>query len=415
MPKEQATGNPLAGPKFVAQKGPGAVMSHMTAARTGSTFDMADLITAGHAFKVPKKLLPSTDQKMKILGQTENTMPGDLMGLTAINPAMSRIKKVIVDRNLDLLNLMDDFIKRPRGSKMPVRNRAFMNVSDFRRALCYAMGDQWTGLAMSTKEFEDLYAPYVRKDAADHQFRYGDPTAPGGQPEPLIMWQQFARDVQRMADGSGLNEMQQALFDAEQELADRSNKAARAAEAMRDADATWGDAKARMEARQAQAEAAEKIPFGKRGSTLGKVEKAKKVNYNSLCGPGGKYDTVREALKDLDATSDGTLERDEIKCSPRHATRRACKCSPRRPLPTGTLERDEIKLYLRENYILQYVDFYTGITRGVIDEATVDTLMDIVDANNDGRVNYEEFAKVVMAGANTYYDMEVAQRGVAII
>ena len=97
------------------------------------------------------------------------------------------------------------------------------------------------------------------------------------------------------------------------------------------------------------------------------------------------------------------------------ATRRACKCSPRRPLPTGTLERDEIKLYLRENYILQYVDFYTGITRGVIDEATVDTLMDIVDANNDGRVNYEEFAKVVMAGANTYYDMEVAQRGVAII
>jgi hypothetical protein len=188
-----------------------------------------------------------------------------------------------------------------------------------------------------------------------------------------------------MADGSGLNEMQQALFDAEQELADRSNKAARAAEAMRDADATWGDAKARMEARQAQAEAAEKIPFGKRGSTLGKVERAKKVIFNSLCGPGGKYDTVREALKDLDATSDGTLE------------------------------RDEIKLYLRENYILQYVDFYTGITRGVIDEATVDTLMDIVDANNDGRVNYEEFAKVVMAGANTYYDMEVAQRGVAII
>jgi len=388
--REQTTGNPL-GAQYVAKQGPGAVMGHMTAARTGTTFDMADLITAGHATKVPQKLLPSTNTKMKILGQTEQTMPGDLMGITqvpGVAPVVHRIAKIIVDRNLDLLNLMDDFIKRPRGSKMPVRNRAFLDVSTFRRALCYAMGDQWTGIAMSSDEFEALYTPYIRKDAA-HESRLGNPQGmlnPGvGQPEQLILWQQFARDVQMMSDGSGLNEAQQALFDHEQRLADESARAAKEAENMRDADQAFGDVKARMEAKQAAEDAKMNIPFGNRGSTLGAVEKAKKVIFNSLCGPGGKYDTVREALKDLDATSDGWLE------------------------------RDEIKLYLKENYILKFVDFYTGMTRGVIDEATVDTIMDVVDANGDGKINYNEFSSVVMAGANTYYDMEVAQRGVAII
>jgi len=328
---------------------------------------------------------------MKILGQTESTMPGDLMGITmvpGVNSIVDRICKVMVDRNLDLLNLMDDFIKRPRGSKMPVRNRAFLDVSTFRRALCYAMGDQWTGLAMSSQEFEALYMPYVRKDAA-HESRLGNVQGmvnPGvGQPESLILWQQFARDMQKMADGTGLNEAQQALFDAEQALADESARAAKAAEAMRDADQTFGDVKARMEARQAAEAKAMEIPFGQRGATLGQVERAKKIIFNSLCGPGGKYDTVREALKDLDQQRDGWLT------------------------------RDEIKLYLRENYILKYMDGYTGMVRGSIDEPTVDTIMDIVDGNGDGKINYEEFSKVVMAGANTYYDMEVAQRGVAII
>ena len=44
-----------------------------------------------------------------------------------------------------------------------------------------------------------------------------------------------------------------------------------------------------------------------------------------------------------------------------------------------------------------------------------ETLLDLVDKNGDGKINYNEFASEVMAGANTYYSMEVAQHGVAII
>ena len=290
---------------------PGAVAAHMTAARTGTTFDMADLLTCGTATKVPRKLLPSTDAKMKVLMQTEATMPGDLMGTTEKKSAVQRICKVIVDRNLDLLNLMDDFMKRPRGSKMPVRNRAFMDVSDFRRALCYAMGDQWTGLAISAEEFTALYKPYVRKDAG-HESRLGNVQNFQHEQE-LILWMAFARDVQRMADGTGLNEAQQMLFDAEQKLADQASAAAKAAEAELDADAAFAINKGAMKARQKAKEEALKVPCGNRGCTLGEVEHAKAVIADKLVGAGGKHDTVREALKDLDETADGTLSREEVR------------------------------------------------------------------------------------------------------
>ena len=41
---------------------------------------MADLLTHGHALKVPPKQLPSTAAKMAVLHQTEQTLPGDLRG-----------------------------------------------------------------------------------------------------------------------------------------------------------------------------------------------------------------------------------------------------------------------------------------------------------------------------------------------
>ena len=345
-----------------------------TAAKTGTTFDMADLLTHGHATKVPKKVLPSTDQKMLVLGQTEQTMPGDLMGVTRPKSVVERICKQIRDRNLDLLNLMDDFQKRPRGSRMPVRNRAFVNVSDFRRALCYAMGDQWIGMSMTSEEFASLYAPYVRTDAG-HESRLTLSRTDGvGAAEPLILWQQFARDVQLMADGTGLSEAQQILFDAEQALADKAAKAAKAAEAQLDADANFGQAKSGMMARRAEKEKLMKEPVGKRGCTIGQVEAAKKVIMNTLVGPGGRHDTIREALKDLDESADGTLQ------------------------------REEIVTFLRENYIYQYTDFYTGQLRGAIAPAVCETLLDLVDKNGDGVIKYDEFAGIVMAGANTYHE-----------
>ena len=139
-----------------------------TAPRTGTSFDMADLLTNGMATKVPRPVLPSTNAKMEVLGRTEQTMPGDILGKKESATAIvDRMATIIRSRNLDLLNLMDDFLKRPRGSRMPIRNRAFLDVSTFRRALCYAFGDQWLGLNMSSTEFETIWKKYERKDASN--------------------------------------------------------------------------------------------------------------------------------------------------------------------------------------------------------------------------------------------------------
>ena len=66
----------------------------------------------------------------------------------------------------------------------------------------------------------------------------------------------------------------------------------------------------------------------------------------------------------------------------------------------GLLTRDEVKLFLKEQYLLKFRDFYTNQIRGELEEVVVDTLLDMVDANGDGQINYEEFSATVMAGAN---------------
>jgi len=62
---------------------------------------------------------------------------------------------------------------------------------------------------------------------------------------------------------------------------------------------------------------------------------------------------------------------------------------------SGTLTRDEIKVVLNQFYLIQYVDFYTGQTRGDLTEEVVETLLDLVDSNNDGTISYQEFANII--------------------
>ena len=38
--------------------------------------------------------------------------------------------------------------------------------------------------------------------------------------------------------------------------------------------------------------------------------------------------------------------------------------------------------------------------RGDLDVKVVETLLDFVDENGDGQINYDEFSRVVMEGAN---------------
>lgn len=60
----------------------------------------------------------------------------------------------------------------------------------------------------------------------------------------------------------------------------------------------------------------------------------------------------------------------------------------------------EVKKFLRERNLLKYFDFHTGMTRGDLDPKVVDTLLDLVDQNGDGSINYAEFSNVVMAGVH---------------
>jgi hypothetical protein len=39
-----------------------------------------------------------------------------------------------------------------------------LDVPTFRRAICYAMGDQWTRLAMTSAEFDALVKKHMRLD-----------------------------------------------------------------------------------------------------------------------------------------------------------------------------------------------------------------------------------------------------------
>ena len=61
-----------------------------------------------------------------------------------------------------------------------------------------------------------------------------------------------------------------------------------------------------------------------------------------------------------------------------------------------------IKEEPRFNEIIE-VSIHSGITPD-----DVDTLLDMVDMNGDGIIMPDEFAKVVMAGANTYFFDNVA-------
>jgi len=293
-----------------------------------------------------------------------------------------RMAQILRERSLDIVNLMDDFLKRPAYSRMPTRNRAFLDVQTFRRALCYAFGDQWTRLSMSTNEFNNICKEYVRADNTFYDKDKGVDVQGFGQPEPLILWQPFAYEVQKLSDGGkydialrgAMSKEQQALYD--QSVADA--KAAEEEYAARSAldigkagtghlTSNTGEALERLRVSQLEKKREEARPIGVRGATVGQVNYAKKLMCDRLMV---KNTSIRAALKDVDESGDGVLS------------------------------RDEIKKMLRDFYLMKYFDFLTGTTRGELDPKVVDTLLDMVDENGDGVIKYDEFSAVIMEGAN---------------
>ena len=107
---------------------------------------------------------------------TEATMPGDVADLETVGMAegesiWNRMAAIIRARSLDVRILMDAHDRR---------NYGFVDIATFRRSLCYAFGNQWIDLAMSSAELKEISAPYLTRK----------PNAKG-EPEAFVLWQKF--------------------------------------------------------------------------------------------------------------------------------------------------------------------------------------------------------------------------------
>jgi len=121
----------------------------------------------------------------RFLVMDESTMPGDLLIRKSSLPIRSRMAAVIRQRSIDMTDRITAFLRRSPFSRLPQRFTC-IDVSTFRRALCYAFGEQWTALGMTTAEFHEVYARYIIRERTD-----------GG--DSLIAWQAFAKDITQAA------------------------------------------------------------------------------------------------------------------------------------------------------------------------------------------------------------------------
>ena len=122
---------------------------------------------------------------MAWLGQE---MPGDILALASEGmgegkPIWDRMCVIISARRFDVRQLMAGF---------DTRNRGFFDQATFARALANAFGNQWVELAMTTPEFQQVCNPYLTRKPADAGI--------AGAPESLVLWHQFAADLQKMAE-----------------------------------------------------------------------------------------------------------------------------------------------------------------------------------------------------------------------
>lgn len=114
-----------------------------------------------------------------------NEMPGDLavmdsVGLGEGQAIWDRMAAIIRARRLDVRILLDAHDRR---------NAGLVDVECFRRAICYAFGNNWTELAMTSAEFDEVVKPYLTRN----------PNKPG-EPPGFVFWQKFATDLQTLAD-----------------------------------------------------------------------------------------------------------------------------------------------------------------------------------------------------------------------
>ena len=112
-------------------------------------------------------------------------MPGDMgvldnVGLAEGADIWDRMAAIIRRQKLDVRILLDAHDRR---------NAGVVDIDTFSRALCYAFGNHWTELGLTSAEFQKIVKPYLTRT----------PNNPG-EPSGFVFWQKFATDLQTYAD-----------------------------------------------------------------------------------------------------------------------------------------------------------------------------------------------------------------------
>ena len=115
-------------------------------------------------------------------------LPGDMQALASVGMGegkgiWERMTLIIRARRLDVRQLMAGFDQRRRG---------FFDLTTFARSLANAFGSQWVELAMTSAEFREICEPYLTRKPENAGVQ--------GSPESLVLWHQFAADLQKMAE-----------------------------------------------------------------------------------------------------------------------------------------------------------------------------------------------------------------------
>jgi len=364
---------------------------------------------------------------------SEATMPGDVADLASVGRAegesiWNRMAAIIRARSLDVRILMDAHDRR---------NYGFVDIPTFRRSLCYAFGNQWIDLAMTSAELKEICAPYLSRK----------PNA-AGEPEAFVLWQKFTTDLQALADRKKPTDEFLARL-AEVEAREKAS-----AKLVEDYGVTEFELKSCLAAikdRLLTYNSSLTAAFRRiDGDSTGNVSAAEIKNFfrDAYLGDVVNDRTLMCMIDMADLNGDDEIDYIElsnvIECDDilelaalvpdkkivskekqmkaQKVGKYGCTIAELQHAATtikekilmwnpsvrlalkdldesgdGFLTRDEVKIKLQEWYIMKYTDFYTGETRGEIDEKTVDTLMDFVDKSGDGKVDYNEFTKVLIA------------------
>jgi len=364
---------------------------------------------------------------------SEATMPGDVADLDSTGMAegesiWNRMAAIIRARSLDVRILMDAHDRR---------NFGFVDIPTFRRSLCYAFGNQWIDLAMTSAELKEICAPYLTRK----------PNA-AGEPEAFVLWQKFTTDLQALSD---LKRPTDEFLARLAEVEAREKASAQLVEdygvtefelksclmAIKDRlltyNKTLNDAFRRMDGDSTGYVSASEIKQFFHDAYLGDVVNDRTLGcIIDMCDLDGndqidffelsmviECDDILElaALVPDKKFVAASLKEAKRVVGTRGATvdqlQHAATTIKERLLMrnktvqaalklvdedgSGVLSRDEVKKMLNTYYLLKYTDFYTGEVRGDLEEYVVDTLIDFVDKSGDGEVDYYEFTKVLIA------------------